>query len=227
LAGLAALAALLVMRRAAGALTQPLPWPALLALAAIVLLVRLLGHCGAVSNRWSHVAHGSFTCCSLAVLAALWLPQSEVFPLLVCFVGLVGVEVWCWQAVLSLPRECPAIAASTAEPTSASDELEEAFDPQLLSQIERRMLAEGGEQIVGSLVAAFAAQQRTHDVHLPFCPPLAKLPTVEAEAVEGPAARVRVVQVLANGARLEVRLDEPAGEPTRVLVQVLASSAPC
>jgi len=45
--------------------------------------------------------------------------------------------------------------------------------------------------------------------------------------VEGPAARVRVVQVLANGARLEVRLDEPAGEPTRVLVQVLASSAPC
>lgn len=226
LTAVAMLAALLLARRAAGALVQPLAWPALFSLAAGVLLVRLLGHRGAIENRWSAVGHSGFTCALLVMLASLWLPQSAVLPLLICFVGLVGVEAWCWQAVLSLPKESPAMPASATEQSTALDEGEEGFDPGLLSHIERRALAEGGEQIVGSLVAAFATHQRTLDLHLPFCPPLATLPTVEAETVEGPAARVRVVQVLANGARLEVRLDEPAFEPTRVLVQVLALAAP-
>ena len=63
-----------------------------------------------------------------------------------------------------------------------------------------------------------AAGQRTGSLHVAFCPSFDAAPQVQAEAVSGPDCRVKAAQVLPYGARLDVKLDEPAGEDESVLV---------
>jgi hypothetical protein len=76
--------------------------------------------------------------------------------------------------------------------------------------------------LLGWIRAAFAAGQRTANVHLAFCPPTAATPEVEIEQIDGPESRVQVSQVLPYGVRVELKLSEPAEESTIVLLQFSA-----
>ena len=232
--GLLVFAIVLVARRAAGALVQSPAWQILLAAVCGLVVLRVVAHRHAVAQHWQRGGHVVLAALSLLVLAGLWLPDASAVFMLLCAVALLIVEALCWTELTRtlLPAvqvEAPSTILdeeSASDTPLALDDLDDEIDPTLLMAVQRNRQPDGGETIAGTLQAAFAAGQRTADLHLSFCPPLATLPTVEAETVEGPAARVRAVQVLSNGTRLEVRLDEPATEPTRVLVQVLASSAP-
>ena len=51
-----------------------------------------------------------------------------------------------------------------------------------------------------------------------------QIPHVEAEAISGPDCRIKAAQVLPYGARLDVKLDEPAKESEGVLVWFFARS---
>ena len=80
----------------------------------------------------------------------------------------------------------------------------------VLQELFRVRDAGGVESIYGSLRVPFVAGQRHAIVHVGFCPPLVRLPAIEADPCDGPDAEVKVLQTLAHGARLEVRLAEPA-----------------
>lgn len=113
------------------------------------------------------------------------------------------------------------LSISTETPGSLASD----HDQQLLQQLFRVRNAAGQETIYGTLRADFESGQRNASLYVGFCPPLAHPPRVEAEPVDGPAATLKVVQALAHGARVDLRLDRPAGAECHVLVD-LAALAP-
>ena len=67
-----------------------------------------------------------------------------------------------------------------------------------------------------------AVGQRSGSLHVAFCPSFEQEPQVEAEPVCGPDCRIKAAQVLPYGARLDVKLDEPAAQDASVLVWFFA-----
>jgi hypothetical protein len=94
-----------------------------------------------------------------------------------------------------------------------------------MQRVVRLRDAAGVETILAMLRADYEPGQRHATLHVAFCPPLASLPEVDAEPVDGPDATVKVVQAFAHGARLDVRLEEPADEACFVKVELAASPA--
>ncbi|MCA9261622.1 MAG: hypothetical protein KDA61_20535, partial [Planctomycetales bacterium] len=93
---------------------------------------------------------------------------------------------------------------------------------QIVQQLFRVREADGRESIYGTVLADFQQGQRTATLHVGFCPPLGPAPTVEAEPLDFPWAKVKVAQTLAHGVRLDVRLSEAAEEPFRVPIDFAA-----
>lgn len=248
LAALTVLAALLVERRLAGALAQPLS-PGLLIAAGI-----LLAGCAAVI-RWVLFSRPDQASLSTVRLPLVFLPTALLFfagislslPAsgywsLGCFwLLLIGEEVgtlrpW-WRsrkglggASQSPPAEPPlARATALAEPlrcdlldaeqAESDDELAEVPPPEdVTQQMVRRRQADGTQALTGSLRVDFAAGERTATAHLAFCPPFDRTPEFSAAAMAGPGAQVRAVQVLAYGVRLEIKLDSVSRAAESVLV---------
>jgi hypothetical protein len=82
-----------------------------------------------------------------------------------------------------------------------------------------RVRESGGESLFGVLRGDFAPGERTQNLHLAFCPPLARTPELSFEQVSGPPASFKAAQVETFGARLEVRLATPSEEAACVLVE--------
>jgi hypothetical protein len=96
----------------------------------------------------------------------------------------------------------------------------------VLQQLTRSRTAAGCETIRGTLVAEFAAGERTAILHIAFCPPFEQLPTVEAEVAKGPACDVKLAQILHQGARLEARLARASTSAERATIEFSASDRP-
>ncbi|MEI8375693.1 MAG: hypothetical protein WCJ35_22960, partial [Planctomycetota bacterium] len=88
----------------------------------------------------------------------------------------------------------------------------------VLQQLTLHITAEGGQELSGWLRMPLVAGQRTGSLHVAFCPSFSRMPQVQAETVSGPDCRIKAAQVLPYGARLDVKLDEPAREDESVLV---------
>jgi hypothetical protein len=93
----------------------------------------------------------------------------------------------------------------------------------IVQQLFRVRDAEGREAVYGTVQAEFALGQRTTTLYVGFCPPLGCAPQVVAVAPGCPEVQVKVAQTLAHGARLDVRLPEPAEEACRVPIDLAAS----
>jgi hypothetical protein len=76
------------------------------------------------------------------------------------------------------------------------------------------------------LRAEFAAGERMATLYVGFCPPFERLPRVEAVAISGPPATVKLVQVLHQGTQLEVRLSAVAACQQSVSVRLSAMESP-
>jgi hypothetical protein len=97
--------------------------------------------------------------------------------------------------------------------------------PVPIQQLTRYRHADGTQTILGTLLAEFASGDRSTTLHIAFCPPFDRLPTVEAEAVDDSPASVNVTQLLHNGVQLEVRLPTPATAPHSTTIELFASDA--
>jgi len=96
----------------------------------------------------------------------------------------------------------------------------------IVQQLYRLRDEQGQEVIYGTVRADFVAEQRTAIVHVGFCPPLAYLPEIEAEALPGgAAAKIKVAQSLAHGARLDVRLSTFPTTDCQVWIDLAATPA--
>jgi hypothetical protein len=96
-------------------------------------------------------------------------------------------------------------------------------DCMLVQQLARYRDAEGRESISGVVCAEFAEGQRAADLYIGFCPPFFTTPTIDLDQSGGPPARIVAGQSLPHGARIEVRLNEPAAARGIVQVDVFAT----
>jgi hypothetical protein len=225
------LAAFLLVRRATGALEAPLP-PLLLIATAAALFAWVSSV--RIACQW-RTDRGAIVASPFERMVATWLPLVTLTMVAVAcsypgrrvvdwlvwapviLANSIGPEVW-----LRLRRASknPARRSSTA--VAVDDDPPSAESGTLLQQLSRSRDADGQESVHGTLVAEFAPGERTSTLHIAFCPPFELLPQVEAEIAEGPDASVRVAQVLHNGARLEVRLAQPAAESATVGLEFAA-----
>lgn len=82
---------------------------------------------------------------------------------------------------------------------------------------------ERGEVLEGLMRATFAPGQKIATLHAAFCPPLATVPTIEAQWLAGTNATVSVALAQPFGARLEVKLARAAAAPAEAVILVTAT----
>ncbi len=117
-------------------------------------------------------------------------------------------------------------ASPIAEPPNAGEAADDEPSPDIVQQLIRRRESDGGEWVTGVVRVAFEPGQKTAHAHVAFCPPFLTTPSCEAEPVSGPNAELKVAQVLPQGARFDVRLDELPREPVDVLIEFAAHWQP-
>jgi hypothetical protein len=96
----------------------------------------------------------------------------------------------------------------------------------VLQQLTRYRSAEGGDALLGQLVAEFQPGERHAVVYVAFCPPFERLPQAEAHLAEDIVATVKLTQVLHNGAQVDVALPCPAASNMSVSVELFAVASP-
>jgi hypothetical protein len=126
-----------------------------------------------------------------------------------------GTIIFCVPPATRVKKESLLQRRSVATDGYTSDE-------KVLQQYSRARSADGKETISGTLVAEFALGERQVTLYAGFCPPFELLPQVEASVADDFEAEVKLVQVLHNGAQIDVRLDEPAEEPVTVAIEFVA-----
>ena len=228
LALLAVAGLLLCVRRAGGALVEPLSAPVLVGLGALLALA-------AAAFRGARQSHGLNWLAPSAVLllwgAGLSLHEASRGGLIGLF-GLLLVEEglsWRWlrhnsaapkDPIALAPRPNATLRESAGSPVALAVLGEADEDLETISQqVVRRRQTDGSETIEGWVRAEFAPGQRHATAHLAICPPLDRVPECFAEQMDGPAAQVKIGQVLSYGVRFEVKLDKPAVEASSVIVE--------
>jgi hypothetical protein len=194
---------LMLVRRLSGALDSPLAPAPLIATAAGLA-------------AWGTAVRVQFGCrrvgwTTFAVLAMFAVGCS--YPVS----RIVDWPVWVatFVAVWLIPSKLRPAVARTAPPAD-----------QTLQELTRSRTADGVETIRGTVVAEFAANERTAIVHIAVCPPFERLPAVEAHRTAGPACEVKITQVLHQGVRLEVRLTRASTAAERVKLDFVAHDQP-
>jgi hypothetical protein len=231
---LTAIGVLLLARRATGGITSELDVASLAATLALAAVVVFGGRFvwdrlrrGAVVRFDQAVAWFGTVTLLLLCLGAAW-PNSQSWEWLM-WLPLVGADWYSRTRFLQrkmVPESTTALR--TADFGSAVLGCSRPFEggefgaDSIVQRIVRVRDAEGVESVRGTLRADFLAGQRHATLYVGFCPPLARLPDLEAEVADGPDATLKVVQAFAHGARLDLRLSEPAEEACCVLVEFVA-----
>jgi hypothetical protein len=248
-----ALAALLVAgaattwcRRWAKAIEQPLDWPELLLAGAVAactgIAVRILlrwpaaGVPRAAVRRFDWVVSGGL----VAWGAALSVSGTRPGGLALFWAILLCEESWAWGNVVRLNVRFAAFRAfgrSRQASTGAPQPREGRWDglmpgppPPLpgdvLQEFVRTRQPDGAEVLTGRIRVSLAPGQRNVPVHLAFCPPFASIPRITVAQRQGPPGRIKEVQVLPFGARLDVKLAQASQTPAAVLLEIAVRSDP-
>ena len=235
---LAAIGLLIVVRRLAGVLTSELPRDAMLLTAGVMTATVA---CARIAWRrafpltsvltWGdrYVGWGSswglalvaVGCCFPGYRTSDWLIW---LPMLVADQFLRQSFFDTGQPQLKLaaePDEAPDKVSTMRFPGPAG--VAELQRDQIVQRLYRVRDERGSEVIYGTLRADFQTGQRTAVLHVGFCPPLAYLPHIEAAVLPGSDARLKVVQALAHGARLDVRLPATPTEDCHIWIDMAAT----
>ena len=247
LAFLLTAAAVLWWRRLAGAFSHPLPPVALLfvatSVAALVALTRIAWRYQAAQRRLrlpARLAAIALSAATVCVGAALWLPDTSLSGLLILWAVLAAEECWAWgpagrwpTRTRRRPRAETAQDGHAVEATSTAAgamlsglRLEDPPDGEVTQQMTRIHAPGGSDILSGWLRVWMAAGQRSANVHVAFCPPFARAPRVSVEQRGGPRARIKTVQVLPQGLRIDLKLAAPAETAQTVLLEFSAEAAP-
>jgi hypothetical protein len=207
----AGLGLFLFVRRAIGALTTPLETTQLIGTAIVLCLWALLVR----EFTGKQVLYFWVSLCTMLLVAvACSFPAARLVDWLV------------WLPAIGCIAMLP-LASRMIMPMSGRRRLSaveaDANPEQVLQQLTRFRTADGKHAIRGSLAAEFEAGERQTTVYVGFCPPFERLPQAEVNATDDFDADVKLVQVLHNGAQLDVRLTESAEEAITVSIEFFAS----
>lgn len=223
---LAIVALALAARRATGALTGPLP-PVELLTTAIVVAIWAWG----VRTLWRRWSLAPAVRTSPGSYCVRWLSSGGVLLVAVAcsWPGGRFVDWLVWVPIVVFDLFGRPIPARRSSPATAKVSLPcdstPAVEDRVVQQLTRVRMADGSETIHGTLAAHFAPGSRTATLHVAFCPPMARVPHVEAEPAGGVDASVEVSQVLTNGARIDVRLARPAEQDDWATVDFVAADS--
>jgi hypothetical protein len=111
------------------------------------------------------------------------------------------------------------------EADAACESVPEGIHAELLQRQVRTLTLHGGEAIRGTAVIRFDTGMRMAVVHVGFCPPFWRTPSLDLSTACD-AAEIAVVagELLAWGVRIEARLEEPAEEPFTIPVDFVATA---
>ena len=232
LAAMAVVVLLLLTRRMAGALVEPLGGFSLVAITGLGLLLVFGWRLGWQSRggRLSSLALVAPALPGVALftlLCVLSLPGTASWSLMLAWLAfLIGEVVWWWTAYSSQAhpvagRTVLATVSVVSERASQEDvECNPGSLPKDAFQQVTRFQDGDQERVAVMLRVPFAAGQRVTVTHVAFCPPLCGIPELAAEVMDGSPATVAITSPQTFGVRLEVRLDEPADEPCAVEVEL-------
>jgi hypothetical protein len=229
------LSLLLLARRAAGALVEPLPLAGWL-LTGLIMALWLRWSATWLPGRLTVPVAGRLPIAWLSpVIAgmlglALWLPGTRLSAV-ACYAALVAVGglqrialPWrMWPARLRPDLRWPFEAAagdSTGEEPAAASSLA----PAVVQQLIRRRDPGEAESLRGSVRADFVAGQRMASAHVAICPPFVGQPHCQVAVAAGPAAEVRVASALPFGVRFEIKLAQATLEPASVVIEFAVDS---
>ncbi len=139
--------------------------------------------------------------------------------------ALAAEECWAWRAALWPDRAARAIGETAGDAPEAGPWSADHPAGDVIQQITRRRAVDGREALSGWIRVPLAAGQRSASVHVAFCPPLPHAPQMTVQQCEGPPARIRAVQVLPYGTRLDVKLVQPSPAPVDLLLEFTAQAA--
>jgi len=249
---LMSIAALIVARRLLGALSSDLPGDAMLLTALVATSVSActriawrrsfpLRHCAEsplgryaesplgrdAGDSWLDQFVGWGSSLALAMLAVgCCYPANRTSDCLIWLPLLVADQFWRQNFFDAGLPTAPSMK-SERQPTNTSEASSAgaAQSPNhhdIVQQLFRVREDQGQEVIYGTLRADFQAGQRTAVIHVGFCPPLEYLPEIEAESLPGQTTRIKVVQALPHGVRLDVRLSTAAEESCQAWIDMAA-----
>ncbi|MCH8839461.1 MAG: hypothetical protein IH831_02045 [Planctomycetes bacterium] len=240
-----AIGLLVVVRRLVGALGGDLPRDAML-LTAVVITATVacariawrrafpLRKSGLLQRSWGDQFVGWGSSVGLALVAVgCCYPAYHTSDWLIWLPMLVADQFWrqsffdAGDPLLRLAEEPGKVLdpsstvkfPSPAKPAKSAQQWQE----EIIQRLYRVRNEDGSELIYGTLRADFQTGQRTAVLHVGFCPPLPYLPEIEAEALPGSEARLKIVQALAHGARLNVRLPSTPTEDCHVWIDMAAT----
>jgi hypothetical protein len=215
--GALAVAAFLLARRAVGAFSSSLPVPQLLVTVAAITVWALIVR---------ELSRRTLLFLSLTMVVILLLALACSYP------GNRIIDWLAWPTAMFVVVLCPPPVRPThTQPqrvrisTAKLTECHAADAEHILQEFTRVRAADGHEAIHGTLIGEFGPGERHATLHIAFCPPFEHLPQVEVNVADDSDATVKLTQALCNGARLEVRLPEPASENTSVTIELFASEA--
>ena len=230
-------------RSSIGALSIYLPSEKLVLLGLILgsfsLLIKAIAAAVEISRFVRQLVISLLFVANLTIGFALIAPSSSswsvsLFGLIVFAAALLPTPQKCYfRPKKDKPLPCPEI--TTDRPRSAIETkidtpeqptlLPTENDPGLTHQSIRRQDSSGRDIITGSLRTEIGPNGRLAHIHLAFCPAFPHHPTLEVRQSFGPPIRIKTVQVLAYGARIDVRLSQTATKTTPIGLEYTATVA--
>jgi hypothetical protein len=228
-----ALAILLLVRRATGAIHEPLPTPGILFAGIILCSLAAAAHWSShwvpVKISFTFITKLALTFSLFAVGATLSLPGTSSAGLILFWAILILEEGWVWQTCLfrvtkksNTTHQTPTCVAPAIPLLSPLEATETVPPEEVTQQLTRSKAADGTDEFAGWLRVLFASNQRTRVVHLAFCPPFQRVPELHVEQLDGPEVRIKTAQVLPYGARIDLKLSSSGESSVSVLLRFFA-----
>ncbi|HUG70432.1 MAG TPA: hypothetical protein VMM76_21965 [Pirellulaceae bacterium] len=188
----------------------------LLASAFRVVWSRLYPHATRLNTLLARL--GAPSICVVCVAVAMSTTQASGWAVATMWLFVAVSEIAWWYPEMRLMgrRSVEHLAAVAVEPEPAeAGKTSGAFDeqemaPHVTQQMTRSRNDEGVEVISGVLRAEFAPGERTHNLHVAFCPPLMYEPQVVMHQLDGSPMTVKIAQSEIFGVRIELRLTSAA-----------------
>ncbi|HEV2971549.1 MAG TPA: hypothetical protein VGY55_16350 [Pirellulales bacterium] len=235
-------ALVLSARRVAGGLSEPLP-PISLASTGLIAAIAAAGSrrlAGSPNRGMSAVVRWLPGGALVALAIAISLPGSSPTGLTILWLAIVAEETWSWQESTAIRAAVPPSARHDmpAAPNASQIRDLQLAQPSLprlpppvatsdvVQQLVRTRSAAGLDRMQGWLRTEFEPTERNATLHVAFCPPFAEAPRLTVLQISGPAARIKPVQLLPYGVRLEVKRLLAGHDPATVVLEFSAESAP-
>ncbi len=216
-----AIAGMLVGRRMAGALVEPLVGTAMLGAAVAIVLAAVILQLAQPLGRLGLLIPAVAAALGLA---AITVPGTVPWSVALAWFVLAIAEA----AVLLQTLKQRRIPARSARPSPGIDlevseeSGEDSISEHLIQQLTRERTTAGNEALHALVRATCTPGDRLAVVHLAFCPPLDSAPRLTAHVLDDSGAEAKITLAETYGTRIEVRLPRPAGEAgVGVLLEVV------